>query len=253
MCRSAQFAGYPTSSRVIYTAKGGHASSTNSHAKGDALTLTTAAVAAAAKIASARPSALKLPSSPHPADDASPWLDSLGRSFGGGGGGRSRGYSAHSASAAGLLSPRYLQSTTVSQAKAVEPSVKNHRAEHSHRSSRRTNGGGQARGRGRGRRRETMDGDGGESDVGFGAGGGGFGGGMLESLGGFLGIGRGGDGTPWATGAVGGGGGGGGKDAAGWGKSKKAGKSSAGNNHVSLRFFAAALDACRRRHSSSSS
>ncbi|CAM9500246.1 unnamed protein product [Ectocarpus sp. 12 AP-2014] len=175
--------GYPTSSRVIYTAKGGHASSTHAHAKGDALTLTTAAVAAAAKSASARPSALKLPSSPHPADDASPWLDSLGRSFGGvgGGGGRSRGYSAHSTSAAGLLSPRYLQSTTVSQAKAVEPSGKNHhRAEQKHRSSRRSNGGGQARGRGR--RRETVGGaggggGGGESDVGFGACGGGFGGG----------------------------------------------------------------------------
>ncbi|CAN0260659.1 unnamed protein product [Ectocarpus fasciculatus] len=196
--------GYPASSRVIYTAKGGHASSsTHAHAKGEALTLTAAAVAAAAKsAASARPSALKLPSSPHPADDASPWLDSLGRGFGGGGGGgRSRGYSAHSASAAGLLSPRYLQSTTVSQAKAVEPSGKNyHRAEHSHRFSKRSNGGGQARGRGR--RRETMDG-GGESDVGFGAGGGGFGGGI----------------------------GGGGKDAAAWGKTKRAGKSSGGNNH----------------------
>ncbi|CAB1098642.1 unnamed protein product [Ectocarpus sp. CCAP 1310/34] len=248
VCRSAHFAGYPTSSRVIYTAKGGHASSTHAHAKGDTLTSTMAAVAAAAKSASARPSALKLPSSPHPADDAAPWLDSLGRSFGGvggggggGGGGRSRGCSAHSTSAAGLLSPRYLQSTTVSQAKAVEPSGKNHhRAEQKHRSSRRSNGGGQARGRGR--RRETVGGaggggGGGESDVGFGACGGGFGGGMLESLGGFLGIGRGGGGTPWATGAVGGGGGGGGggdggKDAAGWGKSKRAGRSSAGNNHA---------------------
>lgn len=163
-------AGYPLSSRVIYTAKGGHSNPAD------------APPATAPNTASSnRPPALRFTlTSPHEA----PWLDSAG---GGGGGPRGRAYSANSAAAAGLQSPRYLQSTTVSQAKAVEP-------------------GQAARAAGRAwaqrsRSRRASSGWGGGAPSGAesdgvaercGAGGGWGAGGLMESLGGFLGIGRGG-------------------------------------------------------------
>lgn len=182
-------AGYPTSSRVIYTAKGGHTNPADAHHP-----FPTPAAPRAAKATSARPPALNLPL-PHPHE--APWLDSTGHSsYGGGAGGGARGraYSANSAgAAAGLLSPRYLQSTTVSQAKAVEPSGRT-RAEKPPSPHRHSSGSGARRGRGKA---SLGGGDGGgDGDVGgsggAGAGGVGFGGpaGMLESLGGFLGIGK---------------------------------------------------------------
>lgn len=217
-------ADYPTSSRVIYTARGGHTNPADAHPSS-----TTGAHKAPKTTTNTKPPALKL-QQPHPHD--APWLDSAGHGFdaggggfgggvggGGGGGTRSRAYSANSAGAAGLQSPRYLQSTTVSQAKAVEPSGRD-RAGKQRSSSSRVSGGGSGARRGRGR--ASLGG--GDSDVGYGgsgsgAGGVGFGGpgGMLESLGGFLGIGKG----AGAAGGVGAVAGAGGKDATRWGKGRR--------------------------------
>ncbi|CAN0280917.1 unnamed protein product, partial [Laminaria digitata] len=129
--------GYPLSSRVIYTAKSKGRHTNNPADAPPPPRATTASAAAAAAGAAAvtaaprtplslKPPALKLPLS-FPLE--APWLDSAGRAGGGGGTGsgsrgRGRAYSSNSATAAGLPSPRYLQSTTVSQAKAVEPAAK---------------------------------------------------------------------------------------------------------------------------------
>lgn len=164
--------GYPRFSRVIFTAKGGYTNLSDAvnHAP-----------------SGTRSSSLKftLPS-PHEA----PWLDSTGTSGGGGaeGGGRSRAHSANSAAAAGLQSPRYLRSTNVSQAKAVEPGESARVAGRNRvdRSSRRSGmlclgmePGTPVKGSGRGNGYES---DGAASSGGWGASG------MLGSLGGFLGI-----------------------------------------------------------------
>lgn len=175
--------GYPLSSRVIYTAKakGRHTNPADALPSSRATASAAAAPAAAAAATappqtppSVKPPALNLPLS-FPLD--APWLDSAGRGTGGGSGnrgGRSRAYSSNSASAAGLPSPRYLQSTTVSQAKAVEPASKKRAG--SFRVRRASLDGSETEGGGSGRW---------GGGVGWGSGGG-----MLESLGGLLGIGK---------------------------------------------------------------